>query len=124
MGFSQVLFELVEKGVVDAIASTVQDISEFGSLVHHCRILLRVTSGFKICYVKQQANVVAHTKEKKLDISADISSKYRISAGTDTILPTERNRPQIGKIVDISGKYRKFSIFRRNIESISHARMY
>ena len=30
---------------------------------------------------------------------------------------------KIGKIADISTKYRKFSIFRRNIESISHTRM-
>ena len=57
----QVHFELDAKGVVNAIASTNQDLSAFGSLVHHCRILLCESSGFKICYVRRQANVVAHT---------------------------------------------------------------
>ena len=57
-------FELDAKGVVDAVASTVQDLSEFGSLVHHCRILLCESSGFKICYARRQANVVAHTIER------------------------------------------------------------
>ena len=54
-------WKLDAKGVVDAIASTIQDISEFGSLVHYYRILLRESSGFKICYARRQANVVAHT---------------------------------------------------------------
>ena len=61
MEFSQVLFELDAKGVVDAIANTDQDLSKFGSLLHHCRILLCESSGFKICYARRQANVVAHT---------------------------------------------------------------
>ena len=61
MGFSQLLFELDTKSVVDAIATTNQDLSEFGSLVHYCRILLCESSGFKICYARRQANVVAHT---------------------------------------------------------------
>ena len=57
-------------------------------------------------------------------ISVDISPKYRISVGTDMILPTDQKIGQkISKITDISAKYRKFSIFQRNIESISHAHM-
>ena len=54
-------FELDVKEVVDAITSTIQDISKFGYLMHHCHILLCEISGFKICYVRKQANVVAHT---------------------------------------------------------------
>ena len=53
MGFSQVLFELDAKGVVDVIASTVQDLSKFGSLVHLCLILLCESSAFKICYARR-----------------------------------------------------------------------
>ena len=55
------LFELDVKGVVNAIASSVQDISEFGSLMHHCHIFFCDRSGFKICYVRRQANVIANT---------------------------------------------------------------
>ena len=105
MGFSQVLFELYAKGVVDAIANTVQDILEFGSLVHHCRILLRVTSGFKICYARQQANVVAHTKEKNR-IYRPI---YRRNIGYQ-LVPTRFFQPK-----EISQKSVKSPIFRLNI---------
>ena len=34
------LFELDANDVVDAIANTIQHLSKFGSLMHHCRILL------------------------------------------------------------------------------------
>ena len=57
-------------------------------------------------------------RNKKLDISADISSKYRISVGIDTILPTEirlaknwKNRRYFGEILEIlyiSAKYREY----------------
>ena len=70
MGFSQVLFELNAKGVVDAIASTDQDLLEFGSLVHHCRILLCESSGFKFCYARRQAIVVPHTIARALHFHA------------------------------------------------------
>ena len=54
------LFELDANSVVDVIISTIQNISKFGFLVYHCRIFLCENSGFKICYVKRQANVIAH----------------------------------------------------------------
>ena len=61
---------------------------------------------------------------KKLVISADISPKYRISAATNTILLIEsRLGKKIRKIDDISVKYWKILIFRRNIERIHHARV-
>ena len=61
IGFPQVLFELDANSVVDGITSTVQNISKFGYLIHHCRILFCEISGFKICYITRQAYVVTHT---------------------------------------------------------------
>ena len=55
------LQDAIVKGVIDVIASTDQDLLEFGSLMHHCRILLCESSGFKICYARRQTNVVSHT---------------------------------------------------------------
>ena len=66
-------FELDAKGVVDAIASTVHDISEFGSLVHHCYILLCESSGFKISYIRRQANVIAHTIARASNFHASLT---------------------------------------------------
>ena len=60
IGFSQVLFELDANGVVHTMTSMNQDLSEFGSLMHHYGILLCESSGFKICYARKQANVVTH----------------------------------------------------------------
>ena len=73
IGFSQVLFELDAKGVVDTIASMDQDLSEFGSLMHHCGILLCESSGFKICYARKQANVVAHATARASHFHASLT---------------------------------------------------
>ena len=54
----------------------------------------------------------SHPRNKMSDLSADISSKCRISVGTDTILPIESR---------FARKSVKASIFRRNIESTWHA---
>ena len=47
---------------------------------------------------------------EKSENVADISEKYRLSGGIETIIGTDyrltENRPKIGKIADISAKYR------------------
>lgn len=50
LGFRKVCFELYAKVVVDAIHSSNSDLSEFGSIVQHCKKLLRVEHEFSVLF--------------------------------------------------------------------------
>ena len=78
--------------------------------LHSLNLALLGKHGWNL-WGSSNATVMLQSRNKKSDISVDILSKYRISASTDTILSTE------------SRLAKKAPIFRRNIESISHARM-
>ncbi|XP_065868718.1 uncharacterized protein [Euphorbia lathyris] len=60
MRYTNVEFESDAKMVVDAIQSEKQDISEFGSLIHDCRAILRSNSSFKLSFISRLANRAAH----------------------------------------------------------------
>ncbi|XVF41286.1 hypothetical protein PTKIN_Ptkin01aG0268300 [Pterospermum kingtungense] len=61
LGFQNVLFESDSKVVVDAINSKGEDMSEFGTIIGHCRNLLQRERGFSLHFIKRLANGCAHS---------------------------------------------------------------
>ncbi|XVF57505.1 hypothetical protein PTKIN_Ptkin06aG0210800 [Pterospermum kingtungense] len=61
LGFKNVLFEFDSRGVVDAINSNVEDMSEFGTIIGYRRNLLQIEYGFSLHFIKRQANGCAHS---------------------------------------------------------------
>ena len=81
------------------------------------RIILNQELSFRSWFLIRKSSLLSwfwtlkRARNKKSVISVDILLKYRISASTDTILLTEsRLGKKIGKIVDISAKYRALYI--------------
>lgn len=60
MGIDSMIFELDCKRVVDAVHSSQGDISEFGSIIDDCRVLLSSNPNFKVKFVWRQVNMVVH----------------------------------------------------------------
>ncbi|XVF55442.1 hypothetical protein PTKIN_Ptkin06aG0036200 [Pterospermum kingtungense] len=60
MGMDKVIFETDSKVVADVISVQKSDLSEFGSIIGSCKSLLRRVNSSKVCFVKRQANNVAH----------------------------------------------------------------
>lgn len=57
-----VTFESDCKYMVDQLHSDEQDLTEFESILEHCRDILRVKPHYRVGFVKRQANnIVAHT---------------------------------------------------------------
>lgn len=54
----------MQKNVVDAIKSSDDDATEFGSLVHQCKRLLSHGISFSVQFAYRQANVVADALAK------------------------------------------------------------
>ena len=59
-----VILELDYKAVVEAFHYFHPDYSEFGCLASRCRSLASLIKNVSIIFVKQQANMVAHTLAK------------------------------------------------------------
>lgn len=64
LGLKKVCFEMDAKVVVDAIKSSGADVSEFGSIVQHCKDLIRYEHEFSISFIRRQANECAHALAK------------------------------------------------------------
>ena len=57
---SHVVFETNCKAVVDAFHSHIIDQYEFGCLVQDCKALFSLNANLTLCFIKRQANRVAH----------------------------------------------------------------
>jgi len=60
MGMSNVSIELDYKLVVDGILDKSTNKSEFGKIMSDCKMLFSNYPNFKISFIKQQANFIAH----------------------------------------------------------------
>ncbi|XVF58374.1 hypothetical protein PTKIN_Ptkin07bG0061500 [Pterospermum kingtungense] len=60
----RVIFESDAKLVGDALHSSKTNILEFGFIITTCKACLLQDGFFKVCYVKRQANKVAHALAK------------------------------------------------------------
>jgi len=60
MGYRKVIFELDCKTVVDHEYKENLDCSEYGLLLHECRILLKSHNDYDVAFAKRQANRSAH----------------------------------------------------------------
>ncbi|XVE79930.1 hypothetical protein DITRI_Ditri14bG0096800 [Diplodiscus trichospermus] len=58
--FKNVIFKLDAKGVVDVVNSSVNDITEFGSIDSCCCSFLAQAKTYLVSFVKRQANDAAH----------------------------------------------------------------
>lgn len=60
LGLNKVCFELDAKGVVEAINSSSDGVSEFESIVHSWKELIKNEHGFSVVFTRRQANECAH----------------------------------------------------------------
>ncbi|XP_073152301.1 uncharacterized protein [Henckelia pumila] len=60
LGFQKVIFESDLKIVVDALGSSVNDLSEFASIVSQCKIIMHAYPEFIVRFVPRKANEIAH----------------------------------------------------------------
>ncbi|XVF53832.1 hypothetical protein PTKIN_Ptkin05aG0130800 [Pterospermum kingtungense] len=60
MRLSYVIFESDAKIVVDAVHSSKPNSSKFGLLIKNCSLLLNKDEDYKLCFIRRQANKVAH----------------------------------------------------------------
>lgn len=65
-----VVIETDAKLVVDCLNSDAEDTTEFGSLITACRTILLNKPGFKVGFIKRQANEVAHTLARAAPLNA------------------------------------------------------
>ncbi|XP_073136897.1 uncharacterized protein [Henckelia pumila] len=64
LDLNMVHLEMDAKTVVDAVNKENPNISEFGSIVEQCRLLLNGQSGFSLKWVSRHSNIVAHSLAK------------------------------------------------------------
>ncbi|XVF71794.1 hypothetical protein PTKIN_Ptkin12aG0067800 [Pterospermum kingtungense] len=64
-GFKNVVFETDAKTIVDAVHSN-EDFTEFGSLIKQCKQLMTSDNVFSVCFVRRQANKIAHALTRSL----------------------------------------------------------
>ena len=62
----RITLEMDCKEVVDACHSIRTDYSEFGSLIKECKTLFSHGTNLKLCFIKRQANRVAHALDGML----------------------------------------------------------
>ncbi|XVE88895.1 hypothetical protein DITRI_Ditri19aG0105500 [Diplodiscus trichospermus] len=79
LGFENVLFELDAKNVVAAVNSSLEDISEFGSIILRSRKLFSMDSSYKVVFARRLANMVAHTLAKTSCSYANPLDFYEVS---------------------------------------------
>ena len=66
------MVEMDAKGVVDAFNSSLEDRSEFGSIIDLCRSYYSSFSNVCLTYASRQCNVVAHSIAKAVFTRPDI----------------------------------------------------
>jgi ribonuclease HI len=60
-GYTNVIFETDSQNEVDAIHHIRSCVSEFSSIICKIRCMLSTGNDFKVKYIKQQSNMIAHT---------------------------------------------------------------
>ncbi|XVE78858.1 hypothetical protein DITRI_Ditri14bG0011900 [Diplodiscus trichospermus] len=72
----KVIFEYDAQLVVKAVHSSMVDLTEFGTLIEGCKLILSLEQNFSVCYVKRQANEVAHSLARAARFNACPFTSY------------------------------------------------
>ncbi|XVF64157.1 hypothetical protein PTKIN_Ptkin09bG0145200 [Pterospermum kingtungense] len=73
LGYQKDYFEMDAKTVTTALASSVQDLTEFGDILQSCKSVLAEENQFKVVWTRQEANKPAHALAK---VAYDYVSPY------------------------------------------------